>query len=107
MDNFNKAKRALIESGFIRAFYYIRRVQEGNINSTSVCHETATRAWGWDTLKRFENAAKKKHPKLNNFIAQVTYPYFDEISSRHHEIIDQILENQIHGSSKQETDNSN
>lgn len=107
MNNFDKAKRALIESGFIRAFYYIRRVQEGNINSTDVRHETATRAWGWDALKRFENAAKKKHPKLKDFIAQVTNHYFDEISYRHHDIIDKIIENQSHGNSKQETDNSN
>lgn len=107
MDKFIKAKMALHESGFISAFYYIRKIQEGNVNSKNVHHETATRAWGWDALKRIETVAMKKHPKLNTMIAQVAYPYFDEISSRHHEIIDKIIENQAHGDSEQETNDSN
>lgn len=107
MDKFKKAKMALHESGFITAFYYIRKIQEGNVNSKNVCHETATRAWGWDALKRIEAVAMKKHPNLKEIIVQVSIPYFDEISSRHHEIIDNIIENQAHGDNKQETNDSN
>ncbi len=107
MDNFKKAKMVLHESGFIPAFYYIRKIQEGNVNSKNVRHETATRAWGMDILRRLEKDAKKKHPKLKYFIEQVTNPYFDEISSRHYEIIDNILENKAHGDSEQEANDSN
>lgn len=107
MDKFKKAKMALHKSGFISAFYYVRKIQEGNVNSKNVRHETATRKWGLDILERLEKDAKKKHPKLKYFIEQVTNPYFDEISSRHHEIIDKILENKAHGDSEQETNDSN
>ena len=100
MNKIEKAKRALIDSGFIMAFYFIRKVQEGNKVSTNVRTETSTRKWGWETLRRLEGVAMKNHPNIKSEIAQVSFPYFDELSTLHHGIIDQILDNQINEHSK-------
>ena len=94
MNKIEKAKRALIDSGFIMAYYFIRKVQDGNKVSTKISTETSTRKWGWETLRRLEGVAMKKHPNIKPEIAQVSFPYFDELSTRHHDIIDKILDNQ-------------
>ena len=100
--NYDKAKQALIDSGFVSAYYYIRSVMEGNVNSTVVRHETATRAWAVNVLNQKEALARKKYPKYSAWIPYAAHYYYDTISERHHEIIDQIIKNKVEKSKENE-----
>ena len=91
--NWDRAKKALYESGFISAYHRILDVMEGNKDSVYIVHETSTRRWGCQVLKEKEKMAINKNPKCASDIALVTVPYYEYISTRHWEIMDQIIKN--------------
>ena len=50
MNKYDKAKKILIEEGYVSAYYKILDVTNGNKNSTNFAHENRTRSWGWKVL---------------------------------------------------------
>lgn len=89
----DKAHKILIESGWIRDYYFIKKVMNGNMNSTMVVHETSTRKWGLDALERKLLKLKEKHPKLKGELSRMTYWYYDNISDFHDKVLSNIFDN--------------
>lgn len=101
-------KDALIDVGFIKAYYRIIEVMESNIGSENLIKkETSTRRWGLDVLERLINFAKRKYPKLESDIDRESYWYFNEISEKHGKVMDNYFGELRNGNKQEKTDDCN
>ena len=101
-------KDALIEVGFIKAYYRITEVMESNIGSENfIKKETNTRRWGIDVLKRLVKFAKRKYPKIERDIDRESCWYFNEISEKHSKMLDNYFEELHNGNKQEKTDDCN
>jgi hypothetical protein len=101
-------KDALIEVGFIKAYYRIIEVMESNIGSENfIKKETSARRWGLGVLERPVKFAKRKHPKIERNIDEESYWYFNEISEKHGKMLDNYFEELRNGNKQEKTDDCN
>lgn len=93
MNNYDKAKKILIEEGYVSAYYKILDVTNGNKNSTNFAHENRTRSWGWKVLSQRLEFLKRKYPKLSHELVSASIPYTDTLRNRHEFIWEKIMHN--------------
>lgn len=93
MNKREKARKILLEGGYVSMYNRILDVMNGNKDSTNVRHETSTRMWAWDVLEKKLEFLKKKYPKYDKELTKESYWYTDTISKRHDFILDRIISN--------------
>ena len=100
MTNYDKAKKILLEEGYVSAYYKILDVINGNKNSTNLTHENRTRTWGWQVLKQKLEFLQRKYPKLSKELSKASIPYTDTLRARHEYMWDKIMYNIEHQAKK-------
>ena len=93
MNKYDKAKKILIEEGYVSAYYKILDVTNGNKNSTNFAHENRTRSWGWKVLDQRLEFLKRKYPKISHELDQASIPYTDTLRNRHEFMWEKIMSN--------------
>lgn len=117
MDKDKKAKKIMLESGFVTKYHHILDIMRGNMKSDRLRHESVTILWACDVIKNEINLLKRKHPDVEKELQQQYWPYYEDVRRLHDEVWDKILDNikmkhgknnEINdGDNKEEADNSN
>lgn len=109
MDKNKKAKKIMLESGFVSKYHHILNVIKGNMDSVVVRHETSVILWACDVLKREIEFLKKKHPRFAKELQDEYLVYYENVRTLHNRVLDEIFINikKKYGNDKKEADNSN
>ena len=107
MDKFEKAKRIMLESGWMNKYHFIINVMNGNATSKILRHETRTIIWGCEVLKQHLNMLKRKHPKYSEYFDKIEAPYYDSLRNLHECIMDKIINNSYDDGNKETANDCN
>lgn len=90
-----KERKLLIKSGWLKDYYYIKKVMEGNRTSTNPMHEINTFKWGKEVLQRKETSIlplRMNYAFYENFKREIGV-YYNNMRDLHEIVLDTIIEN--------------
>lgn len=93
MNNIEKAKKLMMDRGWMTKYHFILNVMNGNKKSKVPRHETRLILWAREVLEQELNWLKKKHPMLQDAFNKVSRPYYDELRTLHENVLDIIFDN--------------
>jgi len=102
-----KAKRILLDNGFISDYHFILDVMNGNRSSSKIVHVFNTKRWGLDVLEKKRDFLRLKYPKYQSEIFDIADKYIDEFYDFKEEVENIVIKNIEDARNEQKADNSN